>query len=147
MEEVGREHTRKCRTASGWYQAHRSRIAALTMLTVDPEVHFWMMPIQKSSRPSPYDKDPKDKGGKGKGKKGKEGKGTDGPPEGCHHRTPQNMPICYGYNHGFCKSAADGTAKGASVASMCAGNVSRHSHTHRANIDSPQGVATCEAQT
>ena len=55
--------------------------AALTMLAIDPGVHFLMMPIQKSSRPSPYDKDPKDKPGEGKGKKGKEGKGSSGPPD------------------------------------------------------------------
>ena len=83
--------------------------AALTMLAVDPEAHFLMMPIQRSNRPSPYDLDPKGKGpGKGKGKKGKGDKGTGGPPEGCHQKTPQDKPICFGYNRGFCKFASDG---------------------------------------
>ena len=50
--------------------------AAWTLLSVDPEVHFLMMPIPKSSRPSPYDKDPKDKAlEKAKARKVKEIKG------------------------------------------------------------------------
>ena len=84
---------------------------SLAMLSNDPEVHFLMMPIPKSSRPAPYDRDPKnpnDKKGKGKGKKEKDGKASTGPPEGCHHKTPQDKPICFGYNRGFCKFASDG---------------------------------------
>ena len=79
-----------------------------SLLAVDPEVHFLMMPIQKSSPPSPYDKDHKDKAGKGKGNKGKKSKGSGGPPEGCHQETPQDKPICFGYNRGFCKLASAG---------------------------------------
>ena len=84
---------------------------SLAMLSNDPEVHFLMMPIPKSSRPAPYDRDPEnpnDKKGKGKGKKEKDGKASTGPPEGCHHKTPQDKPICFGYNRGFCKFASDG---------------------------------------
>ena len=84
---------------------------SLAMLSNDPEVHFLMMPIPKASRPAPYDRDPKnpnDKKGKGKGKKEKDGKASTGPPEGCHHKTPQDKPICFGYNRGFCKFASDG---------------------------------------
>ena len=55
--------------------------AKLTMLSIDPEVHFLMMPIPKSSRPSPYDKDPKDKTGKGKGKRARKAKD-----QGVHQR-------------------------------------------------------------
>lgn len=85
--------------------------ASLAMLANDPEVHFLMMPIPRSNRPGPYDrdpKDPKDKKGRGKAKKDKEGKASNGPPEGCHQKTPQDKPICFGYNRGFCKFASDG---------------------------------------
>ena len=85
--------------------------AALTMLSLDPEVNFLMMPGPRSNRPGPYD-DPKKvkkgKGGKGdKDDKGK-GKGSGGPPEGCHQKTPQDKPMCFAYNRGFCKFASDG---------------------------------------
>ena len=80
----------------------------LITLTVDPEVHFLLLPTSRpQTRPGPYDKDPKP----GKGDKKGKGKGKDQPfqlPQGCHQKTEQGKPICNSYNKGFCKFAADG---------------------------------------
>ncbi len=99
----------------------------LITLTVDPEVHFLLLPTSRpQTRPGPYDKDPKP----GKGDKKGKGKGKEQPfqlPDGCHQKTEQGRANQFAIRitEGFASSLLMENV--VSEVSMFVGNVSNHS--------------------